>query len=305
VLKRLCYCFLMAGICFLSAETRIFSIRSMDISSTVNKVFITVSDSIRYSVHKLPEANGVRVVLNDVKGNVKPSYPRLSAVLDRITCYPAGNNFIVDIITMGDYPINSYFESEGHLLTLTIKSSGARKAMSSRELRKAEKTIKAGTISQNVNKETMKNSSVNTNMMLEPSSEKVRDLLYQDSLAESLQLSSSDTIALPLEEGESEFTPKSKSIIWNRYKYLVISVIGAICLFFLLKSLFKNKSNKRGKEKKSRNENELFLPPETAKLMVQKLLNKDWKPEEIARELHLSVKEVNKMISALKKEQDE
>jgi biotin operon repressor len=47
------------------------------------------------------------------------------------------------------------------------------------------------------------------------------------------------------------------------------------------------------------------LPPETAKLMVQKLLNKDWKPEDIARELHLSVKEVNKMISALKKEQDE
>jgi len=294
----------MAGICFLSAETRILSIRSMDISSTVNKVFITVSDSIRYSVHKLPEANGVRVVLNDVKGNVKPSYPRLSAVLDRITCYPAGNNFIVDIITMGDYPVNSYFESGDNLLTLTIHSSGAGKAMSSKELRKSEKTLKSEAVSQTVNKEKIKTSSGNTNDEFGLSSNKIEDIPSQESVADSLQLSSSDTISISVEEVGNEPNCNLPSF-WNRYKYLILSIITAVCLFFVLKSLFKKKAKRPGNEDKSGEESALLLPPETAKLMVQKLLDKDWKPEEIARELHLSVKEVNKIISALKKESDE
>jgi len=304
VLKRLGFCFLIAGICFLSAETRILSIRSEDLSSTSNKIYITVSDSIRYSVQKLTEAKGVRVILYDVEGNVKPSYPRLSAVLDRITCYPAGNNLVVDIITMGDYPVNSYFESGDNLLTLTIHSSGAGKAMSSKVLRKAEKTLKSEAVSQTVNKEKIKTSSGNTNDEFGLSSNKIEDIPSQESLADSLQLSSSDTIGIHVEEVESENNCNLPSF-WNRYKYLILSIITAVCLFFVLKSLFKKKAKRPGNAEKSCEESALLLPPETAKLMVQKLLDKDWKPEEIARELHLSVKEVNKIISALKKESDE
>ena len=200
MLKRLGFCFLIAGICFLSAETRILSIRSEDLSSTSNKIYITVSDSIRYSVQKLTEAKGVRVILYDVEGNVKPSYPRLSAVLDRITCYPAGNNLVVDIITMGDYPVNSYFESGDNLLTLTIHSSGAGKAMSSKVLRKAEQTLKSEAVSQTVNKEKIKTSSGNTNDEFGLSSNKIEDIPSQESVADSLQLSSSDTISIPIEE---------------------------------------------------------------------------------------------------------
>jgi len=304
VLKRLGFCFLIAGICFLSAETRILSIRSEDLSSTSNKIYITVSDSIRYSVQKLTEAKGVRVILYDVEGNVKPSYPRLSAVLDRITCYPAGNNLVVDIITMGDYPVNSYFESGDNLLTLTIHSSGAGKAMSSKVLRKAEKTLKSEAVSQTVNKEKIKTSSGNTNDEFGLSSNKIEDIPSQESLADSLQLSSSDTIGIHVEEVGNEPNCNLPSF-WNRYKYLILSIIAVVCLFFVLKSLFKKKRKRLGNEDKSGEESALLLPPETAKLMVQKLLDKDWKPEEIARELHLSVKEVNKIISALKKESDE
>lgn len=304
MLKRLGFCFLIAGICFLSAETRILSIRSEDLSSTSNKIYITVSDSIRYSVQKLTEANGVRVMLYDVEGNVKPSYPRLSAVLDRITCYPAGNNLVVDIITMGDYPVNSYFESGDNLLTLTIHSSGAGKAMSSKELRKSEKTLKSEAVSQTVNKEKIKTSSGNTNDEFGLSSNKIEDIPSQESVTDSLQLSSSDTISISVEEVGNEPNCNLPSF-WNRYKYLILSIITAVCLFFVLKSLFKKKAKRPGNEDKSGEESALLLPPETAKLMVQKLLDKDWKPEEIARELHLSVKEVNKIISALKKESDE
>lgn len=295
---------MIAGICFLSAETRILSIRSEDLSSTSNKIYITVSDSIRYSVQKLTEANGVRVMLYDVEGNVKPSYPRLSAVLDRITCYPAGNNLVVDIITMGDYPVNSYFESGDNLLTLTIHSSGAGKAMSSKELRKSEKTLKSEAVSQTVNKEKIKTSSGNTNDEFGLSSNKIEDIPSQESVTDSLQLSSSDTISISVEEVGNEPNCNLPSF-WNRYKYLILSIITAVCLFFVLKSLFKKKAKRPGNEDKSGEESALLLPPETAKLMVQKLLDKDWKPEEIARELHLSVKEVNKIISALKKESDE
>jgi len=295
---------LIAGICFLSAETRILSIRSEDLSSTSNKIYITVSDSIRYSVQKLTEAKGVRVILYDVEGNVKPSYPRLSAVLDRITCYPAGNNLVVDIITMGDYPVNSYFESGENLLTLTIHSSGAGKAMSSKVLRKAEQTLKSEAVSQTVNKEKIKTSSGNTNNEFGLSSNKIEDIPSQESVADSLQLSSSDTISIPIEEVGNEVNCNLPSF-WNRYKYLILSIISVVCLFFVLKSLFKKKRKRLGNEDKSGEESALLLPPETAKLMVQKLLDKDWKPEEIARELHLSVKEVNKIISALKKESDE
>lgn len=304
MLKRLGFCFLIAGICFLSAETRILSIRSEDLSSTSNKIYITVSDSIRYSVQKLTEANGVRVMLYDVEGNVKPSYPRLSAVLDRITCYPAGNNLVVDIITMGDYPVNSYFESGDNLLTLTIHSSGAGKAMSSKELRKSEKTLKSEAVSQTVNKEKIKTSSGNTNDEFGLSSNKIEDIPSQESVTDSLQLSSSDTISISVEEVGNEPNCNLPSF-WNRYKYLILSIIAVVCLFFVLKSLFKKKRKRLGNEDKSGEESALLLPPETAKLMVQKLLDKDWKPEEIARELHLSVKEVNKIISALKKESDE
>ena len=304
MLKRLGFCFLIAGICFLSAETRILSIRSEDLSSTSNKIYITVSDSIRYSVQKLTEANGVRVMLYDVEGNVKPSYPRLSAVLDRITCYPAGNNLVVDIITMGDYPVNSYFESGENLLTLTIHSSGAGKAMSSKVLRKAEKTLKSEAVSQTVNKEKIKTSSGNTNDEFGLSSNKIEDIPSQESVTDSLQLSSSDTISISVEEVGNEPNCNLPSF-WNRYKYLILSIITAVCLFIVLKSLFKKKAKRPGNEDKSGEESALLLPPETAKLMVQKLLDKDWKPEEIARELHLSVKEVNKIISALKKESDE
>ena len=304
MLKRLGFCFLIAGICFLSAETRILSIRSEDLSSTSNKIYITVSDSIRYSVQKLTEAKGVRVILYDVEGNVKPSYPRLSAVLDRITCYPAGNNLVVDIITMGDYPVNSYFESGDNLLTLTIHSSGAGKAMSSKVLRKAEQTLKSEAVSQTVNKEKIKTSSGNTNDEFGLSSNKIEDIPSQESVTDSLQLSSSDTISISVEEVGNEPNCNLPSF-WNRYKYLILSIIAVVCLFFVLKSLFKKKRKRLGNEDKSGEESALLLPPETAKLMVQKLLDKDWKPEEIARELHLSVKEVNKIISALKKESDE
>ncbi len=295
---------MIAGICFLSAETRILSVRSEELSSTSNKIYITVSDSIRYSVQKLTEAKGVRVILYDVEGNVKPSYPRLSAVLDRITCYPAGNNLVVDIITMGDYPVNSYFESGDNLLTLTIHSSGAGKAMSSKELRKSEKTLKSEAVSQTVNKEKIKTSSGNTNDEFGLSSNKIEDIPSQESVTDSLQLSSSDTISISVEEVGNEPNCNLPSF-WNRYKYLILSIITAVCLFFVLKSLFKKKAKRPGNEDKSGEESALLLPPETAKLMVQKLLDKDWKPEEIARELHLSVKEVNKIISALKKESDE
>ena len=304
MLKRLGFCFLIAGICFLSAVTKILSIRSEDLSSTSNKIYITVSDSIRYSVQKLTEAKGVRVILYDVEGNVKPSYPRLSAVLDRITCYPAGNNLVVDIITMGDYPVNSYFESGDNLLTLTIHSSGAGKAMSSKVLRKAEKTLKSEAVSQTVNKEKIKTSSGNTNDEFGLSSNKIEDIPSQESLADSLKLSSSDTISIPVEEVENESNCNLPSF-WNRYKYLILSIITAVCLFFVFKSLFKKKRKRLGIQDKSGEESALLLPQETAKLMVQKLLDKNWKPEEIARELHLSVKEVNKIISALKKESDE
>ena len=295
---------MIAGICFLSAVTKILSIRSEDLSSTSNKIYITVSDSIRYSVQKLTEAKGVRVILYDVEVNVKPSYPRLSAVLDRITCYPAGNNLVVDIITMGDYPVNSYFESGDNLLTLTIHSSGAGKAMSSKVLRKAEKTLKSEAVSQTVNKEKIKTSSGNTNDEFGLSSNKIEDIPSQESVADSLQLSSSDTISISVEEVGNEPNCNLPSF-WNRYKYLILSIIAVVCLFFVLKSLFKKKRKRLGNEDKSGEESALLLPPETAKLMVQKLLAKDWKPEEIARELHLSVKEVNKIISALKKESDE
>ena len=295
---------MIAGICFLSAETRILSIRSEDLSSTINNIYITVSDSIRYSVQKLTEAKGVRVMLYDVEGNVKPSYPRLSAVLDRITCYPAGNNLVVDIITMGDYPVNSYFESGDNLLTLTIHSSGAGKAMSSKVLRKAEKTLKSEAVSQTVNKEKIKTSSGNTNDEFGLSSNKIEDIPSQESVTDSLQLSSSDTISISVEEVGNEPNCNLPSF-WNRYKYLILSIIAVVCLFFVLKSLFKKKRKRLGNEDKSGEESALLLPPETAKLMVQKLLDKNWKPEEIARELHLSVKEVNKIISALKKESDE
>ena len=304
MLKRLGFCFLIAGICFLSAETRILSIRSEELSSTSNKIYITVSDSIRYSVQKLTEAKGVRVILYDVEGNVKPSYPRLSAVLDRITCYPAGNNLVVDIITMGDYPVNSYFESGENLLTLTIHSSGAGKAMSSKVLRKAEQTLKSEAVSQTVNKEKIKTSSGNTNDEFGLSSNKIEDIPSQEAVADSLKLSSSDTISIPVEEVGNEPNCNLPSF-WNRYKYLILSIIAVVCLFFVLKSLFKKKRKRLGNEDKSGEESALLLPPETAKLMVQKLLDKDWKPEEIARELHLSVKEVNKIIAALKKESDE
>lgn len=302
--KRLYGVFIIAGICVLSAETKIQSIYSEDLSPTVNKIYITLSDSSQYSVHKLNEGNGVRVIFNNVEGKVKPLYPRLSTVLDKITCYSVANNVILDINTMGDYPVNSYFESGKNLITLTINAEGAVKAMPSKFLSKAEKSIATERVSQSVVRQKIIPNSENSDAELDCYAGINPDIQSLDSLNNNMQLSTIDTVAMQSEIEGSHSTCPIKST-WDQLKYIILSVIAVVCLFFLFKCLFKKKAQNKGKVTKSGEENSLLLPPETAKLMIEKLLDKDWKPEEIARELHLNLKEVNKIISAIKKEQND
>lgn len=254
---------MLAGVC---AANRINYVKALDLGSESNQVSIGLADAANYSVSVLAGEKGIRITIPGI-GSVEaePHYRRLSKVIDNIRAFSDGSNAYVDIRTMRDYPWTH--QLQGSAIQIMINPAAAAPVSEPKPVL----TAKPEQIAE------------------EPATPTA--LAKPDTLSK---------VEIPAPETKPKKEPRSSWLSkFPAYRALLLGAFALLTvlalLIFILFWRRRLKPEAPGEEVSAGST--LILDSETKTRLVLKLSEQGWKSAEIARELKLSPKEVEQIIS--------
>jgi hypothetical protein len=198
-----------------------------------------------------------------------PNYRRLSRVIDNITAFSDGRNAYVDIRTMAEYPYAHHLE--GKVVRITLNPGAEPKPQPTPEDRPAVPAQARPEPAQQV----------------QPPEAAARDTV------------SAPAAPLPVQPKQKKpvpIRPPRSCPLAPKTAALAIFIIAALAVLAFVVYWIIHTSTHRSKEDVSSGST-LILDQDTKSRLVLKLSGQGWKSREIARELKLSLKEVEHIIS--------
>lgn len=273
------------------AAIEIESIRSWDLSQNANQVVIQLSGTPQYEVQNLPDGNGIRIRIPDAtEPGLLPDYPRLSRVLDKISVNARGSDLFIDILTMGEHPIAHNLSDNGRRITVVIG-----------------KKPKPAPLAQPV-------PSAATSMEKPPGDvieEQEGRFVQNGSISSQADSVAADTLihapGTTLPEKPAERAPDTEKTARERRPfislYVIIGVALILCVWVILRFFRKRKPAEFPDRFVQTPTGSILLLDDDPRIrMAKKLHDQGWDASQIARELKLSVQQVEEIISGEKEE---
>ncbi len=276
---------LLLTLCCLSLGAReVTAVRSVETSATTNRIEVSVSDAGNYSVQALNNGMGIRIIVPGVSEiNAVPEYLRTSRLIDRVVARLEGGSAIVDVTTMVKVGYTQRAGDKAILVNLAAASG------------KQEQQNPAPA-------ETPATPAATGQTNLEP-----RKTEEVQAIKPELAIPSDKDIPTPAPETvvppakNDTLYEESESVTTSRFKPWLIALIGAVALALILLVIFKyfKKSAPAPNTDQPARKLEgmtLLFDAETRERMVHKLSEQGWTAREIARELKLSLREVQAIL---------
>ncbi len=280
---------MLMSVWLLSAAVNVESINAVDLSQNSSQVTISLSSGSVYTVQRSSSGFGMRVVIPYCKvGKVVPSYPRLSQVLDNITAYAVGSSAVIDIKVMSDLNISHNANADKSQITVTISNPSAPQS-------------KSAVIAQKPKPEIPRKTTPTTPIKAKIDNSAKADTSKVPALAAPTKLP-------PPPKPKSEKLPHSKKVIKRKFirfreshLIYIISVLTLIFVVLVIKQYFRPNIVKKTKTNKDNTieGTTLLLDSETRTRMVHRLLDQGWTAREIALEMKLGVRDVERIIDII------
>lgn len=268
------------------AAIEIESIRSWDLSQKSNQVVIKLSATPQYQVQNLPDGNGIRIRIPDAtEPEYQPDWPRISPVLDEISWNARGGDLFIDILTMGEYPIAHNLSYNGRRITVVVgenpKPAPRPKPVPS-PATSMEKTPEVAI------------------------EDHESGFVQNDSIPSQADSVAADTLihapGTTLPEKPAESAPDSEKTARKKRPffslYVIIGVALILCVWVILRFFRKRKpAELPGSFIQTPEGSILLMDNDTKSRMVKKLQKQGWTASQIARELKLSVRQVEEISS--------
>ncbi len=272
------------------AAVEVVSIKSEDLSKTSNQVTVRLSGPSQYGVQNLPDGMGIRIVVqNAEKPDFLPDYPRLSRVIDRISMYNLETSLIIDIRTMGKYPVTHTSSGNGSRITVTI---GTKPEPAQKPVRPPEPGIQIPPAPASEEESppeteeglfTQADSAVTDTLIFEPGT-------------------SRKEIPATGTSGEQATRAETKKRPFISL-YVIIGIALILCVWVILKFFHKKKPADLPDSFVQTPEGTIILMDDDARIrMAEKLHEQGWNASQIARELKLNIQQVEAITAGTKGE---
>jgi len=286
------------------AVVNIDSVVSRDTGVDKNRVVINVSGDARYSVQSSSGGVVHRIVIPDA-GSIsgKPDYKRLSPVIDRISAYREGANAVIEIRTMDAVDV-SHSLQDGKIV-LNLGKAGTTPVVNQQPaVPKPGHTLPAEPRPTTRYYDSPQEiATINVKPTRKPTPKPLPpDTLRAENAAPAVEkqlfpaTSEIDSVAPPQavagDMPEKAETGVAFGELVSRYRIWGFGALTLIILFFMIRAALKKPAAKD--ELKGTT---LVLDEETKTRMVMKLVKEGWKASQIARELNISQREVEHVIS--------
>ena len=275
---------LLILLCSLSLAGReVISVKSTELSPTSNRIDVALSEGVNITVRALGDQRGVRITIPNVDYfNAAPQYLRTSMFIDRITTKLEGTTAYIDVMTM-DKVRHTMFNGPKNI-SITLSSFSDQEQEPEPVIAEADATD-------------------NDSIVNNPSGKPVEQPESRDS-AQPTELESKgdspDSLATLLNSGE-DISPDVAEEMRARTPMWLLIMLGAATLLLVAMVIwkyFRKRNSTPGVEEPVRKleGTTLLFDAETRERMVQKLSEQGWSSREIARELKISLREVEAIL---------
>jgi hypothetical protein len=249
---------------------QVLYVDSVDLTKDSNRISIGLSEPATYTVSPLSAGTGFRITVPNVPNvEVIPNYRRLSRVIDNITAFSDGRNAYVDIRTMAEYPYVHHLE--GNMVRITLNPAAEPKPQPTPKARPA----------------------VPAQAKPEPAKQaRLPEAAPRDTV-------SAPVAALPEQQPPKKpvpIRPPRSCPLTPKTAAMAIFIIAALAVLAFVIYWIVHTGTHRSQDDVSSGST-LILDQDTKSRLVLKLSSQGWKSREIARELKLSLKEVEHIIS--------
>jgi len=278
----LCLVFLALGLSQL-ASVSVNSIFSRDAGKEVNNLRIGLSAEASYRVESSADGKTHRVLVQGAQNQVeRPDYQRLSPVIDRVSAYQQGDNTIVEIRTMRASRVSHSQSSSGIIVQLNQGSQSVPVAdptadKASNPVSKRPRRIRTPRITEDIPPPEM-------------------EIAPAVTAVDSVPAPAPKTVApaIPKVQDQRLLAFVRANLLW-----MLLLLAG---LFLLIVAIRIGRRTPRLKEVPDSEETPaLIIDSSTRNRMVMRLVEQGWTAPQVAGELRIPVKEVERVIALAKK----
>ena len=275
----LCLMFICAWLAAYTAS--VTAIVSQDLSSTSNRITVSYSAPVSYKVRLLPENRGFSLIaagVNEIAA--QPNYPRLSQVLDAISAHCDGQTATIDVTTMGRFSFTHHANDNRDKITVIL----------------------------NVPPKPLQQPTVPSKTAIQP-----RPQVKQTQLPQLKPPTIPETPAVATVESLTTTPAQRESVRalpqpvsgepWRAKVRLWLQALGAGVLVFLAGLLIGGSFRKPEAsappvpKPEAKEQPLLLLDTETRRRMVQRLSDQGWSTAEIAKEMKITVQDVERILA--------
>lgn len=264
--------------CAAISALRIESIVSRDLPTQGNQVLIELSDPGSYKVQRLADGKGVQIVVLEVESMVgDPVYPGSSPYIDRVSASFSGLNAVIEVRTKGSVSYAHRPSADRTRITLTLDPPP-------QELR--------STITPPAEPEPAP--TLETESAESPST----SVPEVDERPRKLGVQPDSYIVGSQAKTRRGLTGGRWCALYAPWMPLLAGLLALALLALLLWSLLRKKAPRKPITPPTMDpeSSSLLLESETRRRMIQRLLDQGWSKEEIAREMKLSLTDVEQLL---------
>lgn len=281
----------------LSADVE--AVWALDLTDAANLVSVKLSSPSTYRVGPLPDGDGIRIVIpNGGAIRTAPQYRRLSQTIDYITAYASGRDAVIDIRTLGNLPLEHRLDSSGKNISVAVNYAfGQEPRQAYAKAPAAAKPAAKRAPATRAAKPAPQEAETFAETDLELDTLAVGDSLLGEVL---IMLEDSTLTAVPATITKVSWYERLRPY----FPGLLILGLGllALLLVALIYRLLRKRAPRQVKQPAVPTPlgADYVADSHTRVRMVQKLLEQGWTPNEVAREMKLTEREMNQLLSLIK-----
>ncbi len=283
--------------CLASVEVK--SVQSRDAGKEANNVNIGLSGDAAYQVQSSHDGKVHKIIVRDAQNAVaRPDYQRLSPVIDRIRTYREGSNTVVEINTMQPSRISHSQSSDRISLRLDQGQEIPPEPEDSTPLAPQTPDL---SVDRDPELPTKAAARVNPTKLPAPTQASTPEP-EKPIFPATIDL---DSAPPPAEEREESAQAQPaehpiKEFLRIHWSWMLLLATGLAMLIFSIRACLRSKARRYSAASTPEETPALIMDSATRQRMVMRLAEQGWTASQVAAELKLPVREVERIISKSK-----
>lgn len=265
------------------------SVVSRDASKEINNISIGLSGEASYRVESSPDGRTHKLVIKDAANAVaRPDWQRLSPVIDRLSSYSEGGSTIIEIRTMKPSRITSSRSGDSISLQLNQGSAPAPEPKTPAPKPQPQRASRPEP----------------ARSILKEPKPKAEPMQVQPVPQDSTELEPvAPPTPKPIEPEATQAAEEHELVSFLRvhWQWISLLALGLVMLIFSIRACMRSRRKRALEPAQAEELPALIMDAATRQRMVMRLVEQGWTAPQIAVELRIPVKEVQRLIAQAKK----